>query len=67
MGSKQNPRDQQEPQAGKVENDRNKLGEQAPTQKNEGARTPKSRSDRESHVGSGNQNQSRRGNAGSGH
>jgi len=67
MGNKQNHRDQQEPQTGKVENDHNKLGEQAPTQKNEGERTPQSRHDRESQIGSSNQNQSRRGRAGSGH
>jgi hypothetical protein len=61
MSNKQNPRDEQAPQAGKVENDRNKLGEQAPTQLNQGQRTPDSRSDREAHVGGGNQSQSRRG------
>ncbi len=66
MTKKQNPADAQEPQSGKVENDHNKIGDQAPTQKNEGQRTPESRHDRESHVGSGNQNQSRRGGAGSG-
>jgi hypothetical protein len=67
MTNKINPRDQQAPNSGKVANDSNKLGEQAPTQKNEGKRTPESRSDRESQVGSGNQSQSRRGGAGSGH
>ena len=67
MGIKQNHRDQQEPETGKVENDHNKLGEQDTTQKNEGQRTPESRSDRESQLGSSNQNQSRRGRAGSGH
>jgi len=46
---------------GKVENDVNKMGEQKPTQKNEGQRTANSRSDRESHVGGSNQLQSRRG------
>jgi hypothetical protein len=56
-----NFRDMQEPQSGKVANDRNKTGEQPPTQKNEGERTPQSRNDRESQVGSGNQSQSRRG------
>ncbi len=59
--------DQQAPPSGKVANDSNKTGEQAATQKNEGQRTPASRSDRESQVGSGNQSQSRRGGAGSGH
>jgi hypothetical protein len=48
---------------GKVANDTNKMGEQAPTQINEGRRTPDSRHDREAHVGSDNQTQSRRGNA----
>jgi hypothetical protein len=60
-----NPRDKQAPHTGKVENDTNKLGEQAPTQVNQGKRTPESRSDRESHVGGSNQSQSRRGPAGS--
>lgn len=61
----QNPRDKQEPHTGKVENDTNKVGEQEPTQLHQGHRTPESRSDRESHVGSSNQSQSRRGPAGS--
>ncbi len=61
MTSKQNPRDKQEPHTGKVENDTNKLGEQEPTQLNQGKRTPDSRSDREAHVGGSNQSQSRRG------
>ena len=49
---------------GKVENDTNKTGAHEPTQKNEGRRTPQSRNDRESQIGSGNQSQSRRGNSG---
>ncbi len=49
---------------GKVENDFNQVGEQKPTQRNEGQRTPNSRSDRESHVGGSNQLQSRRGGGG---
>ncbi|NMM07944.1 hypothetical protein [Polaromonas sp.] len=61
MSHKQNPRDEQTPKTGKVENDTNKLGEQAPTQLNQGQRTPDSRSDREAHVGGSNQSQSRRG------
>ena len=61
MTSKQNPRDKQTPLSGKVENDTNKQGEQAPTQLNQGQRTPDSRSDREAHVGGSNQSQSRRG------
>lgn len=53
---------------GKVANDVNQVGEQKPTQKNEGQRTANSRSDRESHVGGSNQLQSRRGSGGnSGH
>jgi hypothetical protein len=64
MTGKQNPRDAQAPHSGKVENDTNKLGDQAVTQKNEGKRTPLSRSDRESHVGGSNQSQSRRGGVG---
>ncbi|MES2188589.1 MAG: hypothetical protein V4454_00590 [Pseudomonadota bacterium] len=46
---------------GKVENHHNQAGDQKPTQRNEGQRTANSRSDRESHVGGGNQLQSRRG------
>ena len=48
---KTQPEDKQAPQSGKVENDTNKLGNQAPTQKNEGRRTAKSRHDREDHIG----------------
>ena len=54
MKTRQNPRDEQAPQTGKV-------GEQPLTQKNEAKRTPDSRRDREAHIGSGNQTQSRRG------
>ena len=57
----QNHPDRQEPGQGKVENDHNRTGHQEPTQKNEGQRTPDSRSDRTDQVGSGNQAQSRRG------
>jgi hypothetical protein len=64
MAHKQNPRDDQTPNAGKVDNDTNKLGDQEPTVLNQGQRTPKSRSDRESQVGSGNQAQTRRGSSG---
>lgn len=64
MTHKQNQRDAQEPQTGKVANDHNKVGEQALTQKNEAKRTSESRTDREAHIGSGNQTQSRRGNTG---
>lgn len=55
-----NPQDKQAPHTGKVENDTNKRGEQEPTQLNQGQRTPASRHDRESQVGSQNQSQSRR-------
>ena len=48
---KVNPQDKQTGQSGKVENDSNKLGNEAPTQKNEGRRTPNSRHDREDHIG----------------
>ena len=65
MTYKQNPRDAQAPKTGKVENDTNKLGEQDPTQLNQGQRTSDSRTDREAHIGGGNQSQSRRGPAGS--
>lgn len=54
------PEDQQQPQTGKVENDSNKQGNQAPTQKNEGQRTPQSRHDREAHIGN-NQSHMRQG------
>lgn len=47
----QNPADKQAPRSGKIENDFNQQGEQVPTQKNEGRRTPKSRHDRESMIG----------------
>jgi hypothetical protein len=67
MAKSQNPRDKQAPLSGKVENDFNKVGEQRPTQKNEGKRTPKSRHDRESNIGGDNQSQTRRGAAGIGH
>ena len=50
MSKSQNPADKQQPGTGKVENDHNKQGEQAPTQKNEGKRTPDSRSDREANI-----------------
>lgn len=46
---------------GKVENDTNKTGGHAPTQINQGQRTPNSRHDREAHVGSANQVQARKG------
>ena len=64
MTLKQNSRDEQTPKTGKVANDHNKAGDQPVTQKNEAKRTPESRTDREAHLGSGNQTQSRRGNTG---
>jgi len=64
MSKNQNPRDSQEAQTGKVANDANKQGEQQPTQKNESRRTPESRNDRESNLGSSNQVQGRRGKTG---
>ena len=56
---RQNPRDDQQPQSGKSANDHNKQGDKEETQLNQGQRTPQSRHDRESQVGSGNQNRSR--------
>ena len=44
----------------KTSNDANKVGQQAPTQKHEGKRTPLSRSDRESHIGADNQTRGRK-------
>jgi hypothetical protein len=59
--------DQQEPHQGKVANDHNKMGHQAPTQTNQGQRTPESRHDRQT-MGSGAQNQisARKGGGGAG-
>lgn len=48
MSNKQNPVDEQQAHTGKVENDRNKLGDKAPTQLNQARRSPASRNDRES-------------------
>lgn len=64
---KNHPEDEQVAGAGKVANDKNKTGGEAPTQKNEGRRTPESRHDREDHIGGhSNQNQVRTGRAGQG-
>ena len=49
---------------GKLANDANKEGHQAPTQKHEGKRTPLSRSDRETHIGADNQARGRKGGPG---
>lgn len=63
---KGSPADFQQPGTGKVANDHNKMGNTEPTQKNEGERTPESRSDRESQVGSHNQVSARKGGGGGG-
>ncbi len=49
--------DRQAPRTGKVANDRNKVGNQEPSQTNQGRRTPESRHDRQT-IGAGPQNQS---------
>jgi hypothetical protein len=65
--AKGNPADHQVPGAGKVANDHNKQGEQAPTQKHEAQRTPESRHDRQN-IGSGGHNEvaARKGGGGAG-
>jgi hypothetical protein len=55
------PQDRQAAHSGKNANDHNKQGEQVPTQKNEGRRTPDSRHDREAHIGGDNQSRMRKG------
>lgn len=65
MTTRNSEPDQQTPGAGKVEHDHNQQGNQEPTQRHEGQRTPESRHDRDAHVGSGNHSQSRQGKAGS--
>jgi hypothetical protein len=67
MSKRIDPSDKQAGLSGKVENDFNKQGRQEPTQKNEGRRTPQSRHDRDTQVGSHNQTQSRKGGGGSAH
>lgn len=57
---KNQPQDKQAPLSGKVENDFNKMGNQPPTAKNEGQRTPESRHDRENKIGN-NQTHMRKG------
>lgn len=66
MNVDMNPADKQAPHSGKVENDHNKQGEQAPTQKNEGRRTPESRHDRQTTAGTHNVVQARTGGKGGG-
>ena len=64
---KNQAQDKQPAMTGKSENDTNKVGAQAPTQKNEGRRTPQSRNDREDHIGGkANQKLVRTGMAGQG-
>ena len=50
--------------SGKVAQAHHSPGDQPPTQIHQGRRTPESRGDRDTHVGSGNQTQSRQGAAG---
>lgn len=59
--------DSQEPHTGKVQNDHNKTGNKAPSQTNQGQRTPESRHDRQN-IGAGPQNQvsARKGGGGAG-
>ena len=62
MSKKQDfPRDRQAARSGKVENDHNKMGEQRPTQRNEGRRTPESRHERMEPRGGHNQQSARQG------
>jgi hypothetical protein len=61
-----NPRDKQTAHSGKLENDHNKVGEQTPTQKNEGRRTPESRHDRQVTAGTHNVIEARTGGKGGG-
>lgn len=51
--------------SGKVAQAHNSTGDKPATQINQGRRTPESRGDRDTHLGSGNQMQSRRGAPGS--
>jgi hypothetical protein len=65
-GSANHP-DKQQPGTGKLANDHNKMGDQQPTQVNQGQRTPESRHDQQSLAG-GPQNQisARKGGGGAG-
>ncbi len=49
---------------GKLANDHNQTGSPSATQKNEGRRTPQSRSDRDTQVGTDNQSRTRQGGPG---
>ena len=64
--AKGNPADHQLPGTPKLANDRNKVGEQEPTQKNEGRRTPESRHDRQITAGTHNVVEARTGGKGGG-
>ena len=55
------PQDKQAALSGKVENDFNKIGNEKPTQKNQGERTAQSRGDRDDHIGGNNQVKTRKG------
>jgi hypothetical protein len=61
-----NPADRQAPRSGKLANDHNRMGNQKPTQRNEGRRTPESRHDRLMLRGAGNEIAERKGGAGRG-
>lgn len=50
--------------SGKVAQAHNSTGDKAATQLNQGRRSPQSRHDRDAHIGSGNQVQSRQGGGG---
>jgi hypothetical protein len=60
------PADRQAPHSGKLANDHNKMGEQKPTQKNEGRRTPQSRHERQVTAGGHNIVEARTGGKGGG-
>lgn len=61
-----NPADKQAPHSGKLANDHNKVGNQKPTQRNEGRRTPESRHDRLMTRGGDNKITARKGGPGGG-
>lgn len=64
-GKKKTDKAQRKPQGGgKLANDHNQTGSQAPSQKNEGQRTPASRGDRDTQVGTDNQSRTRQGGPG---
>jgi hypothetical protein len=61
-----NAQDKQAAHSGKLANDHNKQGNQKPTQKNEGRRTPESRHDRQVTAGTHNKIEARTGGKGGG-